>query len=326
MNEKISVIVPVYNTSEQYLSECIISILNSNYTNIEVLIIDDGSDRDTAKQCDNLGKSDGRIKVIHQMNRGVSIARNCGIQNATGEYIAFVDSDDTIEANMLQTLHLLCEKNSADIAICKCNEVHGDKVKKKLYTHEEKILVADEIIRNFYLQSDIGWVSFGKLVKLEIAKQAMFPEKKRTAEDMFFVWQLCKLSSRVVLYDKPFYNYRKNEKSTMADKNLMKFFDTADLLGQVWKCENKSENLFRTEANTFFINNEIWFIRFMIARGARGEILKKLMEIRTIILNETNLEALKYLDKWRRREYLLLKKAPLCFYLLAKIQMWRMKE
>ena len=92
---KISVIVPVYNV-EQYVGECIESILSQSFYDIELILINDGSKDNSGSMCDEYAKKDNRIKVIHKKNEGVSIARNIGIKNASGKYIAFVDSDDLV--------------------------------------------------------------------------------------------------------------------------------------------------------------------------------------------------------------------------------------
>lgn len=114
---KLSVIVPVYNV-EKYLPECIESILNQSMYNLELILIDDGSPDNCGKICDAYSKKDSRIKVIHQINQGVSAARNAGIRIAVGEYLGFVDPDDFIALNMFEQLISEIEPNGYDIAIC----------------------------------------------------------------------------------------------------------------------------------------------------------------------------------------------------------------
>lgn len=324
MRELISVIVPVYNTSEEYLNECIKSVLKSSYSDIEVIIVDDGSNTETARRCDEFQATDSRVQVIHQKNAGVSVARNNGISRAAGKYITFVDADDTIEYDMLQTLYCLCNQNEADFVVCKFNELHEKNITLKMHTNETRVIVGNNIVSNFYLKQDIGWISCAKLIKASLAKKINFPEGKRTAEDMYFVWQLCKMASKIVVIDKPYYNYRKNEKSAMADKNLSKFFDTAELIELVWKSEEDISN--QIKANAFYVNNEIWFIRFMIARGANWKNNERLQEIRKKVLMQTNRKAFKYLSNGRKLEFLLLKHFPFLFCLLAKMQTCRMRE
>ena len=101
MNPKVSIIVPIYN-SEKYMNKCIESILNQTLTEIEIILVNDGSTDNSGKIIDNYAKKDNRIKVIHQQNSGPSVARNKGISTAKGKYIGFVDSDDYIESTMYE--------------------------------------------------------------------------------------------------------------------------------------------------------------------------------------------------------------------------------
>ena len=115
--ELISVIVPVYKV-EKYLRECVDSILAQTYTNLEIILVDDGSPDNCGKICDEYAQNDSRIKVIHQENGGLSAARNAGLDIATGKYIGFVDSDDYAELNMFEELHKRIIENNADLSIC----------------------------------------------------------------------------------------------------------------------------------------------------------------------------------------------------------------
>ena len=103
MDDLISVIVPIYNT-EKYLNECIDSIINQTYTNLELILVDDGSNDNSGQICDEYSKNNDFIKVIHQQNMGISAARNKGLENATGDWIAFVDADDWLDNNYFQVL------------------------------------------------------------------------------------------------------------------------------------------------------------------------------------------------------------------------------
>lgn len=113
----VSVIIPIYNT-EKFLPLCINSVLNQTLTDIEVLLVNDGSTDGSGKICDEYACKDQRIQVIHTLNQGVSHARNQGLETAKGEYIAFMDSDDWIETNMIATLYQLIRTNEAGLATC----------------------------------------------------------------------------------------------------------------------------------------------------------------------------------------------------------------
>lgn len=113
--KKISVVVPVYNV-EAFLERCVHSLCRQTYTNLEIILVDDGSPDHSGDLCDTLAARDNRIVVIHKQNGGLSDARNTGIAHATGDYIAFVDSDDWYDPTMLEVLLTLCEQHGAQIA------------------------------------------------------------------------------------------------------------------------------------------------------------------------------------------------------------------
>ena len=114
---KVSVIVPVYNT-ERYLRQCVDSILQQSYSDFEILLVDDGSTDNSGKILDEYARKDNRIRVFHQSNRGVAAARKCGIVHSTGEYICFVDSDDTINQDAIQDLLHASREGKEDVVAC----------------------------------------------------------------------------------------------------------------------------------------------------------------------------------------------------------------
>lgn len=140
----ISVIVPVYKV-ERYIHQCIVSILNQTYQDLEILLIDDGSPDKCGEICKEYAKKDSRIKVFHTENHGLSAARNVGLQIAKGEYIGFVDSDDWIEPDMFEILLRRLEETGADISVCEIwredvEERHpGKSVRNAVYTGTDAI-------------------------------------------------------------------------------------------------------------------------------------------------------------------------------------------
>jgi len=125
MNELISVIVPIYNV-ERYLKRCVESIRSQSYANLEIILVDDESPDSCPKICDDYKEVDSRIKVIHQKNKGLSGARNAGIDIATGEYLVFVDSDDFLDKEFILVLYEAAKNTGSDIALCKYEYVKGD--------------------------------------------------------------------------------------------------------------------------------------------------------------------------------------------------------
>ena len=129
-NELISVIVPIYNV-EKYLENCVNSILNQTYDNLEIILVDDGSPDRCPELCDKFAMLDNRIRVIHQQNGGLSKARNSGIDVARGKYLVFVDSDDTIENELIRKLYICLKKYNCKMAACSRNYVFEDGVYQK---------------------------------------------------------------------------------------------------------------------------------------------------------------------------------------------------
>ena len=136
----VSIIVPVFNV-KSYVSECVGSLCRQTYTNLEILLVDDGSTDGSGEVCDEYAGRDERIRVIHQANRGLSGARNTGLDNVQGEYIAFVDSDDLVSPNYVETLYELLMRYDADIAACAYIKVTTE----QLTNIREKVLSLDNV-------------------------------------------------------------------------------------------------------------------------------------------------------------------------------------
>ena len=130
---RLSIVVPVYNT-ESYLIRCLDSIVGQSFTDFELILVDDGSKDNSSVICDCYGKSDGRIKVIHKENEGVSIARNTGMKVAKGEYLTVVDSDDWLETEMYQSMFKYIDEFELDVVMCDCIKEYPSK--SEVYTHE----------------------------------------------------------------------------------------------------------------------------------------------------------------------------------------------
>lgn len=212
----ISIIVPVYNV-KHYLDKCLHSISKQTYTNLEIIVVDDGSTDGSGEICDLLAKEDKRIKVIHQPNAGQSAARNRGLAIARGELLGFVDSDDWIEADMYQTLHRLMVQGNADIAICTLYRDKGGKSVAKYssgrqyeFTHDEAIraLVVDKHVRNYVVD---------KLFKRRLFDGIVFPVN-RIFEDLAISYQVFYRAERIVMQDVPKYHYVIRTGSTMQSK------------------------------------------------------------------------------------------------------------
>ena len=227
MDEKISVIIPVYNV-EKYLKQCLESILEQTYKNLEIILIDDGTKDSSGMICDDYAKKDNRIKVIHQKNMGLSGARNTGLKNSTGDLITFVDSDDFIDNKMFETMLLSIKENDADIVECGtifCDE-NGNYIRDNTL-NEVKIYKNEYQIKELLMNEDITTTSWGKLYKRKLFKNFEFPLGKYH-EDTFTTYKLLHISKKTIVLNQSFYHYRQVNGSIMNSNFSLKHLDAIE--------------------------------------------------------------------------------------------------
>lgn len=211
---KVSVIVPVYNC-EKYIERCIKSILAQTYSEYELILIDDGSTDNSAEICDRYAEVDACIQVIHQSNSGVSAARNNGVQKATGEYVTFVDSDDWITPDYLETMVTACMDHDAQVVICGYvtarseNDVAVDETGYSVMDAREAIDYYGDL--NLQRKSAHFRSPWAKLIKREYALSVPFPTDRVYAEDGACVYLWLWQADRIVNLDKEMYYYYQNE-------------------------------------------------------------------------------------------------------------------
>lgn len=208
----ISIIVPVYNV-EKYLDECVNSIVNQTYHNLEIILVDDGSPDSSPRMCDEWAARDSRVKVIHKPNGGLSDARNVGIDASTGELLMFVDSDDFVKTDMVESLHTLMAKTRADVA---CGGVYKFINGKSTPVYNDCIVAETsfsglEQLKNL-LNSKTDVAAWGKLYKKASIGAHRFI-KGRYNEDVIFLFGLYQKCECVAYTDKRFYYYRDTQGS-----------------------------------------------------------------------------------------------------------------
>ncbi len=212
----ISIIVPVYNV-EKYLVRCLDSILAQDYSDYEILLIDDGSTDLSGQIADEYTVRDSRIKVWHRSNEGAAAARNFGLDQAKGEYICFIDSDDWVESTYLYELHELIIANQADIAMCRYQNHTGSERIEQPYEENVTIQSGIDAIDNLYSNHCLEYV----VVWNKIYKRDLFNEVRFTTgmiyEDEVICPKILIRANKVVKTDRILYNYRTdNEASVMS--------------------------------------------------------------------------------------------------------------
>lgn len=223
--DKVSIIIPVYNM-ERYLRECLDSVENQTYRNLEIIVIDDGSTDSSATICDEYGKKDSRFKVIHQKNSGLSVARNTGLDVATGNFITFLDSDDWFALDLIKTQLETITKWNADIAICRHESTYKN---ARIQFNQTPVF---NFIEDYGNKKDLAlsqnkWLGSGysggwtqkKLMKSECLidkntrKKIYFYANKEALEDELFTLQIFKNTKRVAFNTNSVFFYRMRNSS-----------------------------------------------------------------------------------------------------------------
>lgn len=219
---KISIVIPIYN-AEDHLQRCVDSVLNQTEKNIEIILVDDGSKDNSIEICKNYLNQDKRVQLIHQENSGVSAARNRGIEQACGEYIGFIDSDDWIEPNMYECLLREANQASADIVMCDARTVYEDgKIQADTITQlsGNQILQKSEFTPSLLLEmAGSAWRCIYKNHryndKLQKQKTILFQLGVKFSEDRIFNLYAFGQANKICYIKKAFYNRYMNEKSTV---------------------------------------------------------------------------------------------------------------
>lgn len=211
---KISVIIPIYNTAK-YLPRCLDSILNNTYRNLEIICINDGSTDDSAEILDEFARSDARVQIIHKDNEGVSVARNTGLKLATGDYIAFIDSDDWVHRQYFEVLIYCIQKYGADIAICRETNV-------STFVEDVSIDVSSVQVHSLSLIQAIDDPSakrriWGRIYSKESISGHLFCKEIKLVEDTVFNLDvMCNMETpRFILVESLMYYYFNRENSAV---------------------------------------------------------------------------------------------------------------
>ncbi len=288
---KVSVIIPMYNT-EKYVGQCLDSVIMQELKGIEIFVIDDGSTDNSVDIVQSYCSKYSNIKLIRQENQGQGIARNVGMQNATGKYIYFLDSDDTIEKNMFSRLYDTAEENKVDVILFSADVMYDEytnrKVSNDMYIRKEhikekvdgKFLYEEQILNNHYTCS----------VPLQFAKREFLERKKlkfrgQLMEDELYTFKLFMSNPKVFVLDDFFYHRRVHPSSTITSKKTEKhFFGYYNLyLLQTNLIMNKNNQadkaLIMSAANTFMNMNNCVFCMDKSNRKKISNYYKRTLQI-----------------------------------------------
>lgn len=259
----VSIIIPVYNV-ENYLKRCIDSVVNQSLRNIEIILIDDGSLDSSSKICDEYKVLDERITVIHKQNEGLGMARNTGIDIASGKYIAFVDSDDYIESNMYELLYNKAIISNSDVVFCNSvwEGINGNRI--NIIDYPEERTISDNIInfsRAFVIPNEelghticlTAWHGIYELSCIKKNNIRFISERFIPSEDKYFHLNLFKYITKVSFIPQILYHYCENSNSIVHTFNFNKY--------ELWKNERSwlltcfNDREWKEHTESFFMDN-----------------------------------------------------------------------
>ena len=215
----VSIIIAAFN-AETYIPSCIEAVLNQKLTNVEVIIVDDGSTDNTAALCDNYAARDVRIKVFHEPHKGVAHARQVGIDHASGKYTIHIDADDQFETAMLEEMFKAAENTNADILICDFNELTNTKI---VYHTQRPSAFKNEAVANDLITGKLYGALWNKMIRTSSFRDnhVRFREMLRMREDIFFILELLPHVIKIAYLPKAFYTYsRISNTASLTNKYL----------------------------------------------------------------------------------------------------------
>ena len=243
---KVSVIIPIYNTGK-YLPECVESVRNQSLHELEIILVDDGSPDNVPVLCDEFAKQDKRIKVVHKKNEGLGFARNSGLDEATGEFVSFIDSDDFISHDMMEKLYLTAKKYDADEVRSGTIFYNNGKKTLRREVDEDKVFKEAEQVKSFVLDligplpEEPRDVKYMMSVCLSIHKRSVIEkyrvrfssERLTLSEDLIFNLDLLPKMNCIVCVPDCFYHYRMNPTSLTHTFSIDKYKKTSTFLNEV---------------------------------------------------------------------------------------------
>ena len=252
---KISIIVPIYNSSK-YLRKCLYSIINQTYKDLEIILIDDNSSDDSYEICLEYKRKDNRIKLIkNKTNKGVSVTRNIALKNVNGDYLTFIDSDDYVDLDYVETLYNLIKENDYDLAIVGYKKIIKNQ-ENFLFGDEKVILNQEEAFKYLFYDNNFTPGVVCKLYKKDLFNEIKFPENK-IYEDIEVIGKILLKVNKVIYHSVSKYNYviryGSLSFSSYTNRELARIKHSKELIDKVILKYPNLNNL----ANLFYINNLI---------------------------------------------------------------------
>lgn len=320
----VSVIVPIFNT-EKYLENCISSVLNQRLENIEIILVDDGSTDNSGKMCDEFSEKNNKIKVIHKVNEGVSVARNSGMKVARGKYIGFVDSDDNIHKDMYLKMYTKAEEHKCDIAMCDANIRYINKVENDTIKQlpQSMILEKNEITPKLLVEMAGSMCKCLYKKDLFVNNEILCPIGTKLSEDRIFNILSFGHSKKTFYLKESLYtqNIRENSATKKYYDNMLEIImdgrkDMLSALNQSW---NNDES-YKKEYENQHIEGVWRCIINEFHNNCKKNIYEKYKGVKNIIDDYTVTEIINNIDIKSMKINLIRKKLSLIISIVAYLK------
>ncbi len=284
-NFLISVIIPIYNT-EKYLEECIKSVVNQSYENLDIILVNDGSTDNSKEICDKWAEKDSRIRLINQNNMGAAMAKNVGLNNIKGDLFMILDSDDLLHKNNIEILCNCMKKEKSDIIEAFYTTIYEEFKNIDIHKNSQKeSFNTENALKELIISRKFHQTPWNKLYKTELLKDIRFP-KDKYIDDEYWTYKLFANAKKITWINKVLYYYRQHEESTMGRMYSIKRLDAIDALYDRYKFMQKNFPNLSDLSCKAFLNNCIYNFQKLCMfneldndKKFREDLLKKIRQI-----------------------------------------------
>ncbi len=320
---QISIIVPIYKV-EKYLAECVNSLTNQTYPDIEIILVDDGSPDGCGAMCDEFAKNDGRISVIHKKNGGLSSARNAGIKAATGKYICFVDSDDLVSANYCKSLFELIDGTSYDYAVGGVYRFEDGKFSAPPKPEKEVLTVSNVGLLDMQISRKSEFGVWNKLYRREIFDGLLFADGKLNEDVIWSSDIAAHCKNGAVITNEPVYYYRMREGGIVSQQAAKGSVDRIYAGRHLVEQAEKFYPELKEKALNYALNYPWSFADKIVLARAFKQNKTFLDELRSFISAYKNdIKSSSLIPKENKHRMLLYSRAKVLYYINAYVRLIR---
>lgn len=275
----ISIIIPVYN-AEKYLADCLNSVLEQTFTDWETILVNDGSSDGSGEICRSYCEKDPRVRLFEQKNSGVSAARNLGMQYCRGDYLFFMDADDTILPNTLARVYAVAQEQNVPLICFQHQKItQQSEIKSVVPQGAGRTCSGEEAMELFLKEQVVGISICGKLIKRSMAQQIVFEEGRASNEDKYFLFEVLQRVDRVVILEEPYYCYWTRVNSATTSPFNKKWFDGYYFAQKIYSeiCQTKPS--LEPQARYQLVSVCYFLIRCIDHAGVSREFLQQYREL-----------------------------------------------